>query len=70
MKQDTCICLQVLYASKCLYIWLYIAIYTHICTLLAPERRTRPIHSTFTARKLVYATLVQCSAYQLPFRGL
>ena len=34
-----------------LYIWLHIAIYTHTCTILVPERHMRPIHSTFTARK-------------------
>ena len=62
MQQDAYICLQVLYASKYLYIRLHIAIYTYICTILVPKRRATPIHSTFTARKLVRAILVQCSA--------
>ena len=70
MQQDAYICLKVLYASKYLYIWLHIAIYTHICTILAPERHLTPIHSTLTARKLVHITLVLCSATQLPCRGL
>ena len=56
MQEDAYIYLQVLYASKYLYIWLSIAIYTYICTILAPERRARPIHSTFTAKKLVHTT--------------
>ena len=62
MQKEAYIYLQVLYASKYLYIWLHIAIYTHICTILAPERRATPIHSTFTAKKLVHATLVRFSA--------
>ena len=32
------------------------AIYTHICTILAPKRYAIPIYSAFTARKLVHAT--------------
>ena len=70
MQQNAYICFQVLYVSKYLYIWLNIAIYTHICTILVPKRCATPIHSTFTARKLVRATLVWCSAIQLPCRGL
>ena len=70
MQKDAYICLKVLYASKYLYIWLHIAIYTHICTILAPKRCKTPIHSTFTARKLVRTTLVWCSTTQLPCRGL
>ena len=62
MQQDANICLQVLYASKYLYIWLHIATYTHISTILAPKRYATPIHSILTARKLVHATLVWCSA--------
>ena len=70
MKQDSYIYLQVLYASKYLHVWLHIAIYTHICTILLPERCARPIYSTFTAKKLVCTTQVWFSATQLPCRGL
>ena len=70
MQQDVYLSFQVLYVFKYLYIWLHIAIYTHICTILAPKRCVTPIHSTFTASKLLCATLVRCSATQLPCRGL
>ena len=36
-----------------MYMWLHMAIYTHICTIWVSERCARPIHSAFTPRKLV-----------------
>ena len=49
--------MQLVYRLKCIYIWLNMAIYTHICAILAPKRCMKPIHSVFTPRKLVHATL-------------
>ena len=37
-KHDAYICFKLMYLqSKCLYIWLHMAIYTHICIILVPE---------------------------------
>ena len=70
MQQDAYICFQVLYASKYLYIWLHIAIYTHICTILVPRgmRDQFIVHSQ--ASKLVCTTQVRCNTTQLPCGGL
>ena len=38
MQKDAYICLQLVYASKYLYIWLHVVIYTHVCTILVPKR--------------------------------
>ena len=50
------ICLQLVYAFKCMYTWLHIAIYTHICSIQMLKRCPRPLYSAFTPRKLVCAT--------------
>ena len=55
-QNDVCIDLKLVYISKCLYIWLYMAIYTHICILLAPKRCMRFIPSMLTPKKLFCAT--------------
>ena len=43
---------MVLYA--CIYMWLHIAIHTHIYNMYALKRCVKYIPSTFTTRKLVY----------------
>ena len=40
-----------------MYIWLFIAKYTHKCSLNAPERCSQHLHSAFTPKKLVCTTL-------------
>ena len=40
-----------------MYIWLCIAIYTHIYSIYSPKRCAQYLHNACTPRKLVHATL-------------
>ena len=42
VQHYVCICFQFVYACRFMYIWLYMAIYTHIYNILAPKRCARP----------------------------
>ena len=66
MQYDVPIYFQLVFACKSIYIWLNMAIYTHTCIYLVPKRCVRPLHSTFTPKKLVCATPIQYSYSTAP----